>query len=56
MGNHWHCCEKQIISISPNSLLVYALFIVQVQVSKFFTDFIKGHKVLHIIYNVDAWQ
>ena len=28
MGNHWHCSEKQIISILSNSLLVYVLFVI----------------------------
>ena len=56
MCQHWHFCEENIIAVMSCCLHINALLVVQVQVGKFLSGFIKSHKVLHIIYNGNAWQ
>ena len=56
MRNHRHICIKRIITVLACNLLVNALFVVQMQVGKFLSCFIKSHEILYIIHYGNAWQ
>ena len=56
MCQHGHFRKKCIIVVMSCRLHVNALLVVQVQVGKLLTGFIKGHEVLNIIHDRDAWQ